>query len=330
MSMNKEMDKIENDNACCMPAESDSQSCQHHHMDIENISGARLFITLVLNLIIPIVQIIGGIFANSVALISDATHNFSDFTAVLISYIAYRIGKKGASVRNTFGYKRAEVVASLVNVMILSGASIFIIYEAFHRLYQPDVVSGMIVVAIAAIGVVGNGLSVLLLHRDSKHNLNIRSAFLHMLGDFLFSVMVVVVGLIIIFKPWFWLDPLLSLLIVLFILKNCWSIFKEATAVLMNATPKGLDVNELRNDIETISGVNGAHYLHAWRLSSKSIAFSCHVVVPEQRVSETEKIASQIREMLFHRHGIDHPTLQFETSPCGNGSMLCELACEGN
>jgi len=328
--MEKEIEKTEDHHACHIQEEGDSLSCHHHHMDMEEISGARLLLTLVLNLIIPVVQVIGGIFANSVALISDATHNFSDFTAVLISYIAFRIGKKGASVRNTFGYKRAEVMAALINVLILSGASIFIIYEAVHRLVRPDTVSGILVVSIAAIGVIGNGLSVLLLRRDSKHNLNIRSAFLHMLGDFLFSVMVVAVGLVLIFKPWFWLDPLLSLVIVLFILRNCWSIFKEATAVLMNATPKGLDVNDLQRDIETIQGVTGVHYLHAWNLSSKNIAFSCHVVVSEQNVSQTETLAASIREMLFHRYGIDHPTLQFETSTCGNGSMLCELACEGS
>jgi len=328
--MEKEVDKIVNHNECHSLKNDDSNTCDHHHVDIEEISGARLLITLFLNLIIPVVQIIGGIFANSVALISDATHNFSDFMAVLISYIAYRIGKKGASVRNTFGYKRAEVMAALINVLILFGASVFIIYEAFHRLYQPDVVSGMIVVWVAGIGVVGNGLSVLLLHRDSKHNLNIRSAFLHMLGDFLFSVMVVVIGAILLFKPWYWLDPLLSLLIVLFILKNCWTIFKEATGVLMNATPKGLNVNDLRDDMESIPGVSGVHYLHAWNLSSKNIAFSCHVVVSEQSVSQTEKLSALIREMLFSRYGIDHPTLQFETSPCGNGSMLCEMACEGS
>lgn len=328
--MENETDKIINHDECHSLNNHDSHTCDHHHVDIEEISGARLLITLFLNLIIPVVQIIGGIFANSVALISDATHNFSDFMAVLISYIAYRIGKKGASVRNTFGYKRAEVMAALINVLILFGASVFIIYEALHRLYQPDVVSGMIVVWVAGIGVVGNGLSVLLLHRDSKHNLNIRSAFLHMLGDFLFSVMVVVIGLILLFKPWYWLDPLLSLLIVLFILKNCWTIFKEATAVLMNATPKGLNVNDLRDDMESIPGVRGVHYLHAWKLSSENIAFSCHVVVSEQSVSQTEKLAALIREMLFARYGIDHPTLQFETSPCGNGSMLCEMACEGS
>jgi cobalt-zinc-cadmium efflux system protein len=328
--MKKETKKIKTHSEDHSLENNDSHTCDHHHVDVEEISGPRLLITLFLNLVIPVIQIIGGIFANSVALISDATHNFSDFTAVLISYIAYRIGKKGASVRNTFGYKRAEVMAALINVLILCGAAVFIIYEALHRIYQPGIVSGMLVVWVAGVGVVGNGFSVLLLHRDSKHNLNIRSAFLHMLGDFLFSVMVALVGIILIFKPWYWLDPLLSLLIVVFILKNCWSIFKEATAVLMNATPKGLNVNELKDEMENIPGVSGVHYLHAWNLSSKNIAFSCHVVVSEQSVSQTEELAAMIRKMLFNQYGIDHPTLQFETEPCGNGSMLCEMACEGS
>jgi len=327
--MKEETDKMINHCEDRALENDDTRSCNHHHVDVEEISGVRLLITLFLNLIIPIVQIIGGIIANSVALISDATHNFSDFTAILISYIAYRIGRKGASVKNTFGYKRAEVMAALLNVIILVGASVFIVYEAIHRIYQPGIVSGMVVIWIAGIGVVGNGFSAWLLHRDSKHNLNIRGAFLHMLGDFLISAMVVASGLILLFKPWYWLDPLLSLLIVLFILKNCWSIFREATAVLMNATPKGLDVNDLRDAMENIPGVHGVHYLHAWNLSSTNVAFSCHVVVPEQSVSKTELLATEIRELLLNRYGIDHPTLQFETSPCGNGSMLCEMACEG-
>lgn len=302
----------------------------HHRVDIKDTSGSRLLITLCLNFIIPVVQVIGGIFANSMALISDATHNFSDFAAVLISYIAYRIGQKGASVKNTFGYKRAEIMAALLNVVILAGASAFIVYEAIHRLYQPGVVSGLIVIWIAGIGVMGNGLSVLLLHRDSKHSLNIRGAFLHMLGDFFVSALVVVSGLILLIRPWYWLDPLLSVFIVLFILKNCWSILKEATAVLMNATPEGLDLEELRGTMESIPGVCGVHYLHAWRLNSQNIAFSCHVVVSEQSVSQSEGLAEKIRHMLLERYGIDHPVLQFETTACGNGSMLCEISCEGS
>ncbi|MBW1715591.1 MAG: cation transporter [Deltaproteobacteria bacterium] len=210
--------------------------------EFRDTSGARLLVTLVLNFIIPVAQVIGGLYAHSMALISDATHNFSDFTAVLISYVAYRIGKRGASARNTFGYRRVEIMAAMANVVILLGAAAFIVYEAIQRFQHPEEVLGQVVMWMATIGILGNGFSAWLLHRDAKHSLNVRGAFLHMLGDLLTSVVVLISGIILIFRPWYWLDPLLSILIVIFILKNCWTILKEASGILMNATPAGLNL----------------------------------------------------------------------------------------
>jgi len=304
-------------------------TCSHQHVDIKDTSGSRLLMTLALNLIIPMVQVIGGVYAHSMALISDATHNFSDFVAVLIAYIAHRIGKKGASFQNTFGYKRAEILAATMNVAILIGASAFILYGAVDRFYHPQAVLGKVVILLAGVGIMGNGLSALLLHRGSKQSLNVRGAFLHMVGDLLTSVIVLINGVVLIFRPWYWLDPLLSILIVVFILKNCWSILKEASGILMNATPKGLNLEEIKNFLEQIPGVCGVHYLHAWNISASSIGFSCHVEVLDQWVSKTEKLGEMIRHELFHRFGIDHPVLQFETGSCGNGGVLCEISCGG-
>jgi cation diffusion facilitator family transporter len=300
----------------------------HHHGTIDSdASGNRLLMTLALNLMIPAVQVVGGVMANSMALISDAVHNFSDFTAVFISYMAWRIGRKGASTQNTFGYRRAEIMASLLNAALLVGAAGIIALGAFHRLRNPAPVAGWLVFWVAAIGVVGNGLSAVLLHRDAQHSLNIRGAFLHMMGDLLVSVVVLINGLVLAFKPWYWLDPLLSLLIVVFILKNCWAILAEATGILMNATPRGLDIRAVRNTMETIAGVDSVHHLHAWRLSSTGIAFLGHVVVKEQPVSRTEAMARTIRRSLLENHGIDHATLQFETTACGSGDLFCENGC---
>jgi len=302
----------------------------HHHAEInENTGGARLLATLVLNLIIPSVQIIGGMYAGSVALISDAIHNFSDFTAILIAYFAYIIGKKGASVSNTFGYRRSEVLAALINVIILTGASAFIIYEAISRFKNPVPVSGLLVMWVAGVGVIGNGLSAWLLHRDSKHSLNVRGAFLHMIGDFLTSVAVLINGAILIFKSWYWLDPMLSFLIVIFILKNCWSVMKEATRILMNATPEHIDIVKIREFLEQMPDICSVHYLHAWNSSSVNVAFSAHIVITDRLLSETERLSEKIREELFHHFGIDHAVLQFETEPCGNGTLLCEISCGG-
>lgn len=297
-----------------------------HKPDMEDTSGSRLLATLALNLLIPVAQAVGGVMANSVALISDAVHNFSDFMAVLISYIAYRIGRKGATAFNTFGYRRAEILAALINVLLLAGASGVILYHAVERLLDPQPVSGFIVIILAGVGVVGNGLSAWLLHRDAAHSLNVRGAFLHMLGDLLTSVVVLLNGILLMFYPWFWLDPLLSLLIVAFILKNGWGLFKEATAVLMNATPSHINLEDVRDFLAGLPGIAGVHHLHAWRISSSSIAFTCHVVVPDQPVSSTEEIGRSIRHALLHRFGIDHPVLQFETTPCAQGALLCELS----
>ncbi|NLI83054.1 MAG: cation diffusion facilitator family transporter [Deltaproteobacteria bacterium] len=299
----------------------------HHHGNVNDSTGARLLMTLGLNLLIPAVQIAGGIQARSMALISDAAHNFSDFTAVLIAYLANRIGRKGASAENTFGYRRAEILAAIVNVALLVGAAAYIVYEAMDRLRHTEAVSGGLVVLIGSVGILGNGLSALLLHRDAGHNLNVRGAFLHMLGDLLTSVVVVLNGLVLMFKPWYWLDPILSVLIALFILKNCWAILKEATRILMNATPSGLDIARIKTFLEQIPGISGVHYLHAWNLCSSSVAFSCHVVVPDQQLSDIDALAERIRHQLRHRFGIDHPVLQFETKPCGEGSLLCRVSC---
>ncbi|MBC2695287.1 MAG: cation transporter [Desulfobacteraceae bacterium] len=300
----------------------------HQNIDFIDSTGFRLLITLMLNFIIPVIQLIGGVYANSMALISDATHNFSDFIAVLISYVGYRVGQRGASAKHTFGYWRAEIMAALLNVAILVGASVYIVYEACQRLFNPETVSGLVVVWIAVVGVIGNGFSAWLLHKDAKHSLNVRGAFLHMLGDLFTSVAVLVGGIVLIFKPWYWLDPVLSLLIVYFIMKNCWGILKEAAGILMNAAPAGINIEEVKETLEQIPGVCGVHYLHAWNLNSSSIAFSCHIVVSDQLISDTETLAKTIRKTLLNRFGIDHPILQFETSQCGNGTILC--ACNGN
>ena len=305
-------------------------TCSHQHLDVKDTSGSRLLFTLALNLMIPVAQVMGGVYAHSMALISDATHNFSDFVAILLAYIAHRIGKKGVSFQNTFGYKRAEILAATMNVAILIGASAFIVYEAVERFYHPQAVIGKVVILLACVGILGNGFSAFLLHRDSKHSLNVRGAFLHMVGDLLTSVVVLINGIVLIFRPWYWLDPLLSLLIVLFILKNCWTIIKASTGILMNATPRCLDLEEIKDFLEQIPGVCRIHYLHAWNISASSIGFSCHVEVLDQRVSKTEKLGEIIRHELFHRFGIDHPVLQFETGSCGNGGILCEISSGGN
>lgn len=324
--------------ACRVPGEAETDAgrgghcgpgpgCTHAHASITETSGVRLLVTLGLNLIIPSAQIIGGIRAHSIALISDAAHNFSDFAAVLIAYVANRIGRRGASAYFTFGYRRAEILAAALNVLILFAVSAFIVYEGISRIFHPESVQAGLVIAVAAVGVLGNGLSAWLLHKDSGHNLNVKGAFLHMIGDLFTSAAVIVNGIILLYKPWYWLDPALSILIAFFIVRNCWAVMKEAVCILMNGTPSGLDLHRIKKFLEGIPGIINVHYLHAWNLGSSGVAFSCHVVVPDQQLSEIDDISRNMRNQLMEGFGIDHPILQFETGQCGDGNLFCGLSC---
>jgi cobalt-zinc-cadmium efflux system protein len=302
------------------------QGGHHHHRDT---SGRNLLITLVLNLIIPIVQVVGGVLAGSVALISDAMHNFSDFTALFIAYIAHRIGRRSPSLKFTFGYRRAEVLAALVNVAVLVGASVYILSEALSRLWSPEPVSGGLVVIIAAVGVIGNGFSALLLHRGSADNVNIRGAFLHMIADFMTSVVVLINGLLLMYRPWYWLDPLLSLFIVVFILRNCWTILKVVSSILMEGVPAGLDIKDVQSALQEVDGVVGVHHIHAWNVGSSITAFTCHADVEDRRVSETGPMLREMERILKERFAINHVVIQFGAGCCtaGKNGILCEQ-CE--
>ena len=297
----------------------------HPHGDA---TGRRLLISILINFLIPAAQICGGIYAGSMALISDAVHNFSDFTALMITYAAHRIGKKRPTNRHTFGLARIEIIAAVVNAVFLGGVSVIIAVEAAQRLTNPSPVAAELVAGLALVGILGNGFSALLLHKDSKHNLNIRGAFFHMLGDLLTSVAVLAGAAVMYFIPWFWLDSILSLLIVAYILFNCLSLLRESVHVLMDGTPSGLNLTAVKQTLEKLPGVSGIHYLHAWLIGGEMVALTCHVVVPDQPVSKTRTLSCQIQETLLKSFGVNHPVLQFESSSCGDGALLCELACK--
>jgi len=303
----------------------------HHHEHPQDATGKKLLLTLAINIIIPVIQLIGGFYANSMALISDASHNFSDSISLFIAYLANRMSRKEATVTHTFGYHRAEIIAAVANVGLLAGVALFIIYEAFKRLLQPQAVAGFWVMTIAAVGIIGNGFSAWLLYKDSHKSLNVRGAFLHMLGDLLTSVAVAVNGLLLLYFPFYWLDPLLSIGIAIFILQNCWTICRQAVRILMNATPIDLDLSQIKEAIERLPEVLNVHYLHVWNISSQETALSCHVVVDRDKlVSETELLSRKIAALLSTSFAIHHPVIQYETTPCGAGDILCELGQCGN
>lgn len=293
------------------------------HVRPENAQGKTLLLTIVLNLIIPVCQIIGGLAAGSMAVVSDAVHNFSDCAGLLLAYGAYKLGKKGPSTAYSFGFGRAEVMAALINTAILVGACLFLLAEAFARLKDPQPVSGFLVVILAGVGLVGNGVSVVLLKKDASDNLNIRGAFLHMLGDLLTSAAVLLNGAVLMLWPAYWLDPLLTVVIVAFIIKSGWGVAREALRIVMEGTPEDLDLVEVQRAMEEVEGVDGAHHLHAWTVGSQGASFTCHVLVQDRLLSETAPLAETLKDLLHARFNIDHATLEFESASCENADLLC-------
>jgi cobalt-zinc-cadmium efflux system protein len=279
---------------------------------------------MVMNLIIPAVQIYGGMISGSMALISDALHNLSDFTSVLISYVALRIGRRGPTLRQTFGYKRIEVFATLLNVALLYGVCIYIAVEAWKRLLNPEPIQGSLVFWIALIGFIGNTVSTLLLRSGAKVNMNMKSAFLHMLSDALLSLGVAVLGVVWMFKPWYWLDPVVSWIIVGIIFYSGWGLLKDSYQILMNATPPGIDIQAIEGAIASVDGVREIHHLHVWNPSPQTIALAAHITVPDQMLSSVDAMATEVRDLLWRRFKIDHPILQFEANGCpASGLIIC-------
>jgi cobalt-zinc-cadmium efflux system protein len=277
---------------------------------------------MVMNLIIPAVQICGGILSGSMALISDALHNLSDLTSIVISYSALRIGQREPTLKHTFGYKRLEVFAAVFNVALLFGAGIYIAVEGWNRFRNPVPIQGYLVIWVASVAFVANMISTLMLRPGAGENLNIRSAFLHMLSDTLFSLGVLILGIVWIYEPWYWLDPIVSWAIVAVILYNGWDILKNAFGILMNATPPGIDIQAIQHEIEAVEGVEEIHHLHVWNIASEGVALVAHVVVIDQMLSKVDEIAAHIRDILLSRFAIDHPVLQFETQVCTTTGLL--------
>jgi len=303
---------------------------QHNHSHEEASWGKRLVVSMIMNLIIPVVQIYGGIISGSMALISDALHNLSDFISLVINYAALAIGRRSPTHQQTFGYKRVEIFATLVSVGLLYGTGFYIAIEAWHRFRNPQPIAGQLVIWIALLGFAGNIISALMLRSGSKVNLNMKSAFLHMLSDAATSLVVAILGVVWIFKPWFWLDPAFSWLIVGMILFSGWGLLKDSILILMNATPPGISLQDIQKALESLEGVKEIHDLHVWNPSAESIALAVHITVPDQMLGKVDKLAERVRTVLADKFKIDHPTLQFESNTCNDGQLLCCIADNGN
>ena len=282
----------------------------HHHHDV---SGKNLFITIVLNVIITLSQIVGGIFSGSLALLSDAMHNFSDVLALVIAYVANRLAARPNNESKTFGYKRAEILAALFNASVLIGIAIFLIIEAFHKFYHPEPINSVWVIGLGTLSIVLNAASVLLIKDDSHDNMNIKAAYLHLLTDDMTSIAVVGGGVLMYYFGIFWVDPLISALIALYLIWASYGLVKESSAILMQFTPEGIDVEEIVKAIEEESEIKNVHHIHIWKLNDHQINLEAHLDFNEDiSLSESNKVIDKLEKKLHDTFDVEHTTFQCE------------------
>jgi len=289
----------------------------HHHHRERNLG-----ITVFLNLIITVAEVVGGLLSGSLALLSDALHNFGDTIAVLSSFIALKIGKRTPDERMTYGYKRAEILAALFNTLFLFASLLIIFREAVLRLINPIEIKSTLMLIVAVIGLLANLFSVLLLKRHSKESINIRSAYLHLIADTLSSVLVVLGAIIIMFTGIRIIDPIFTFLIGILVLKEGISILRESVAILMQSAPPGVDMDKLKERVEEVEGVKNIHHLHMWRSNDREIYLEAHVDLEEDMsISEADSIRKKIEEIISG-FGINHTTIQMEYDVCEDKDLI--------
>ena len=286
--------------------------------DLRSHTHRSLGITIVLNVIITAAQIAGGLISGSLSLISDAIHNLSDGIAIFLAYMANVISHKERTSQSTFGYKRAEIIAAFINALILIAISFFLMIEAVKRFFQPQEVDFKWMIILGFLGLVANSFSVLILHKDKQDNLNVKAAYLHLMGDALTSLAVIFGALFIWLWNWYWIDPLVTMLISFYLLFHTIRLLKESTEILMQFAPASIHINELENQLNGIEGVMRTYHIHIWRLTDQTIHFEAHVELSDDlKLSQTQPINEQVNKLLKNEYGINHVTLQFEFD-CGS------------
>lgn len=288
----------------------------------------RLALSFMLTLLILFAEVIGGIISKSLALLSDAGHMLTDVFALGLSMIAMRISRKPSDRKATFGYQRIGLLAAVVNAVSLIVIALFIFYESYHRFLLPPQISTSTMIVIAGIGLTGNVLIALILGHSHK-DLNIKSAWLHVLGDTLSSIGVIISGLIIFFTGWVYADPIASILIGFIILFGGIRVVREAISIFLEMVPAGFDVEDIVSKISKIPGVISIHNVHLWSPSHRNVAFSAHILVQDQKLSELTGLRQTIEEALMAMD-IRHIMIQFECAMCKTNGLYCQIHIENN
>lgn len=305
---------------------SEHTSHTHSHLrEAAKQTTARLSWSLILTLAFVIVEAAAGYFANSLALLTDAAHNITDVIALALSWFAIRITAQPANARKTYGYHRAGILVALVNSTTLVLISLGIFYEAYRRFISPPEVQSGILIGVGLIAVVINLVTAMLVHRGSDTDLNLRSAFVHLMGDVISTVGAVIAGVLIYFTGANWLDPLVSVLIGFLILYNAWGIIQETVEILLESTPRDVDIKKMVRDITEVEGVLGVHDLHVWSLTRNLRTMSAHILTEDITISAGTRIQARIYELVYHRYNIAHATLQLECVDCDPQSLYCRI-----
>lgn len=285
----------------------------HHH---HPVNEKNLLVATLLNLVITVVQVAGSLLSGSIALLSDALHNLSDTFATFIAYMATLIGRRDANPKKTFGYKRIEILSALLNAVILIIISVFLIIEAYKRLYDEREINSMIMIIVAMIGLLANIFSASILKKDAHKSINVRAAYVHLVGDALTSLLVVLGGILIRFWGVSWIDAVITFLISLYIVREAFVILKQALNILMQSAPEHLDIHEIQKKAQSVPEVKNMHHIHAWMLTDQQIHLEAHVELnTDLKLSQVDHIRQKMEALLNKEFLIHHITLQFEYNP---------------
>ena len=285
----------------------------NHSHDHNDLKGRNLLLSILLNILITVAQVIGGLLSGSLALLSDALHNFSDVISLIVSYIANKLTKRKASLQKTFGYKRAEILAAFINASTLIIVAVLLIIEAIDRFKNPQDIESNLVIWLSAVAIIGNGFSVLLLKKDSETNMNMKSAYLHLLTDMMASVAVLIGGLLMKYYQIYWVDSVLTFAIAVYLIIMGYHLLKDSTKVLMLFTPEAIPINAIVKDINAFADIKNTHHIHVWQLNEDEIHLEAHIDFNKDiTLSQFDIILRDIEDLVLKKYDINHVNIQPE------------------
>jgi len=295
-----------------------SKHCHHHHHhgDINEKSVKLLIISFVVNMILSIAEIIGGIISGSIALIGDALHNTSDALSILIAVIAFKIGNKKASPKYTYGFKRAEIIGGFVNLILLFISGAYLLIEGIERLIKPEEIQGTMIIWISAFALIVDIFTAKISHHDAQHNTNMKMVFIHNLADVFGSIGVIISGLCIVWFKIYSIDGIVALLIAFYMIFQSIISFPKIINILMNAAPDHIDIEQIKQCILEINDIKDVHHIHLWSISEHNVALECHIESCNIDIIPT--IANKLKD----KFGINHCNIQIETTSCGKNCNL--------